>query len=620
MDIFGVEALTLNTTEHYENQAREANKQENWDQIWVKEGLESWRGQVLGTVYERIASLIPKGSRVIDLGGGVGIFAQKLRDDRGCTVTIYDISPAALEIARQHDFSTRVVDVEDTLTPFAFEDCDVVVSTECLEHLSKTARTRVLEAASKVGKAFITVPNDRLGPEIEPQHTIQFTAMSLKHEVKEHFKDVRIECVGPCEKPFVPAFLLAVLGFPKGNHPGTNRPFTMSFTMPVRNEEKDIERTLASFRAVADEIVIGVDYRSDDNTREIAKKYADVVFEIDDPTGPPEDLAPKVHFGHIRSRCMDMCTSDWIFMSEGHESLKKGVDTLLHLDTLMPKGVKVGYVLRTGQRQKWGFPWVTSGHDSRIRYRRQTHNDLIIPDDVLKVKMPQVETWHFRDHGNAEERKAQRKIQNRITLTSDWLKNGSQHSLWHLASEWREFDREKAIELYQEFLRSDSKIGDAKYQARLILAKEFCTLAEELRAANNEDGWTKKLEEAKEILIPATGDNWWRTEHWIRLGDIAAEQDRWDEALQFYKYATSQVNNPPFVLWWFDVENYTYLPAQKMASAYAALGYYAEALVWAEQAVTLMEENREDLTPEEIEEAKSNVVLIQKAITQGMEI
>jgi SAM-dependent methyltransferase len=583
--------------EEAEKQARDANSPEKWDTLWQREGQESWRGQVLETVYARVLELlfeqVPKGSKVLDVGGGVGIFAKQLRD-KGCEVTVWDISPAAVEMARAEGLTAHVVDVESE--EFDFDGFDVVISTECLEHLSQGTRDRVLAAAAKVGKAFFTVPNDRLGPEVEPQHTIQFTAMSFKRQIQKHFEHVRVEVVGPCEKPFVPAFLLGVCGFKKS--------FTLSFTMPVRNEEKDIERVLASFRAAADEIVIGIDYRSTDKTWEIAEKYADVVFSIDDPQGPPDDLAPKVHFGHIRNRCLDKCTGDWIFMSEGHESLKKGTDTLLHLDQALPPGTRAAYVWRTGQGQRWGFPWLTIGHDSRFRYTRSTHNDLTIPPGSLCVKLPQVETWHFRDHAAELARKEQRKVQNRVTLMDDWVNRGSNHSLFYLASEWREFNQDKALEYFKKFIDGPSKIGDAKYQSRLIVAKEHAIAGLKCRDRVNAEGqpdpdmlgFTQRMADARAVLLPATGDNWCRTEHWLWLGDIAAEQHLWDEALQFYRYAATQIGNPPFILWWIDDDVYGHLPAQRLGETYANLGRYEESLYWARQVLELLPEG----SPEEL--------------------
>jgi tetratricopeptide (TPR) repeat protein len=238
-----------------------------------------------------------------------------------------------------------------------------------------------------------------------------------------------------------------------------------------------------------------------------------------------------------------------------------------------------------------------------------------MPDDVFKVKMPTVETWHFRDHAASAVRKEQRKVQNRVTLMDDWVSRKSEHSLWHLAAEWREFNSDKAISYYEEFLRSDSKIGDARYQARLILAKEHALAGIRARDAGDMDEFTRRLAEARAVLIPATADNWWRTEHWIALGDIAAEQELWDEALQWFKYSAAQIGNPPFVLWWIDDCAYSYLPAQRLATTYATLGMYAEALTWAREA----EKQLPDDTPAELRsEANENIKALEEALENGV--
>lgn len=554
----------------------------------------------MAEVYDRLLQLVPRGTDVIDIGGGRGFLAERLRDERGCTVEVWDISSVAVGACIEKGIPAKVVDLITDV--YEIPKDVVVVATECFEHLPEETRMLLLERA-KNNKVFLSVPNDCMGPDVEPQHTVQYTAMSFKRDLLKYFKDVRIEVLGPCKAPFVGRYLLGVGGVEKS--------FRLSFTMPVRDEEKDIERVLCSFRAAADEIVIGIDYRSKDKTREIAEKYADLVFTIDDPLGPPDDLAPKVHFGHIRNRCMDKCTGDWIFMSEGHESLKKGTDSLLQLDRLMPKGVKVGYVWRTGQGQRWGFPWLTNGADTRLRYTRSTHNDLTIPDDAFVVKLPQVETWHFRDHATEMARKAQRKVQNRVTLFDDWLHTGSVHSLFHLASEWRDFSVERSFELFDEFLRTPNKNGDARYQARLILAKEHSVKALKARDAGDEMGFASHLADARKILLEATGDNWNRIEHWMWLGDIAAEQELFAEALQFYRYAATQIGEPPFVLFWIDEDMYGHLPAQRLSMTYCSLGQYEDALFWAQRVIELFPEG----TPEEaINEAKEVVRVLEEEI------
>lgn len=560
----------------------EANSTENWNAIWKREGHDTWRKDVLKDVYDRIVALVPAGARVLDVGGGVGILARRLRDEKQCEVIVIDHAEDALRMASITGLWCAVVDLEnDAATAPWFgvsrAPFDVLVCTEVAEHLSARAYANLLCQAATLAKlALISVPNDRLGPEEEPQHARQLTAMGFLGDLRFNARarsaphHVRVECIGPVvETTRAPAFLLGVIS-------DKPKPHTLSMTLPVRDEADDLPLTLASFRGVADEIVVGVDPRTKDATREVAAKYADVVFEIENPRGPDPDgdNIPEngVHFSWIRNQCIDWCTGEWVFMTEGHEHLAEGVDVLLRLGEIVPEGTKVAYVWRTSNGQRWGYPWVFK-NDSRLRFTRSTHNQLQIPGGALEVRLPQVRTLHRRSHNNLQARAKQRKVQNRRTLLDDWTKHKNLDSLYYLGSEMRDWDPAKAVERMEEFLAMPAKNGAARYQTRLQLALDYA-----------ENGKPRK---AREVLIRAAEDDWSRVEHWLWLGDLAMQDERFEEALQFYRYATTSINDPPFSLWWIDEDVYTYLPAQRMTMVLAELGRLKEALEWARKVIAL---------------------------------
>lgn len=602
-----------NSENKYEVQAREANSAENWDKLWTAEGLESWRGAALSDVYDRISALTPPKSKIIDVGGGVGLLAKKLETERECTAEVWDISSAAVETARSQGLKAEVCDLETS--ELRFESDSVVVCTECLEHLSETTRDRLLKAISrnKKGQAFISVPNDRLGPDEEPQHTVKFTALEYKIYLEQYFEDVRVEVLGPVAPPIAgypsnrgqPSVLLAVCGFPKK--------VKMSVCFPARDEAADIEKTLASFRGVADEMIVGIDPRTQDNTWEIAAKYAEKVFFLTSPQGSVDETGKKmdekgVHFAWIRNQCLDRCEGPWIFMTEAHEPLTSGQDALLHLEHL-PEACKVVSVIRRGgpaaKRQRWAFPWLIK-KDPKIRYIRSTHNTVDFPEGTLVIGMPQVQTLHERVHERDLARREQRKIQNRRDLMDDWLTNQNENSLFYLGSEWREFDDElkkkgvasdRAMKYLKEYIVINRSNGPLRYHTRLIVAKML---------------WQRgELEEAKELLHAASRDDWSRIEHWLFLGDICVTQKRPDEALQYYLYASTRIKTPPFTVWWIDEAFYSYLPAQRLATVYAELGQLDKALHWAEQVTELLPE---ESPKEAFEEAEDVVKQIAEAI------
>lgn len=585
--------------EAVERAARLANSPDLWNRLWQAEGQDSWRKQALSQVYTRIERIVSPNVKVADLGGGTGALGSRLKIAKHAQVLVVDHSQAALELAAAEGLETTVADLENPEdVQRVTEGFDVLVATEVVEHLSHEARQRLFKRASECGKALFSVPNDRLGPDEEPQHTIKYNAMSLKNDLKQYFEHVRIEVLG--------FYLLAVCGWEKK--------FTLSVTLPCRDEAVDLEATLASFRAIADEIVVGVDPRTADNTREVARKYAEVVFDLVDPEGPEDDKVPNggVHFAWVRNQCMDRCTSEWIFMTEGHERLVSGWEALLSLDQL-PAPTRIGFVLRTGNNQQWAFPWLCK-NDPNIRYARQTHNVLDYPAGSYAIQLPQVRTLHERVADRDIARHHQRKVQNRITLMDDWVSNGNEASLHYLGAEWREHNPDKAIQRLEEYLLLPKKNGPMRYHTRLILSKLYSQKADRLASSKDLEGETEAWKRAREILLECVADDWSRTEHWVRLGDLAFREDKFEEALQWYTYAGTKVGNPPFTLWWVDLPMYSWIPAQRLSMTHANLGQLEDSLYWARKVLDLLPDDAESAA---FEEATANIVLLEETLRNG---
>lgn len=595
-----------------EEQARRHNAADLWDHLWEKEDEETWRTQALARVYARVTQLVGtilvEPLRVADVGGALGVLGEQLFElPRVTEVTVIDNSEVALAQARARGLSTMRTDLEDvrglldvdlvsTLGGF-----DLFVSTECVEHLSAVARARIFEAMAKPGAfgALVSVPNNRLGPDEEPQHTVKFTAMSLKAELQDHFEDVRIEVLGP--------YLLAVCGqIAKKN-------FRLSATLPVRDEGHDLEPTLASLRGIADELVVGIDPRTTDNTWDVAAAYADKVFFLVDPMGPPKghtivecpicNGACKEHMGDgginfswVRNQCIDACTGDWIFMTEGHERLVAGEDILRSIDTVLPKAARVGFVLRQGNGQQWAFPWLFQNAPD-IRFKRPVHNVLDFPDGTFCVTLGQVKTLHDRHHERGATRAKQRKAQNRSALLDDWLSRKSEASLFYLGQEWRDIDVTRALERLEQFLVVSNN-GVQRYQARLVLAKEYMIQG--------------RMKEAYATLNACTADDWSRSEHFLWMGDIAFLGKEFEKARRFYTIAATAIGEPPITVWWIDLSFYSYLPAQRLAMICGELGLYSEALAWCKRVIELFPD---DAPPEAFAEARANVTLLEGALS-----
>jgi hypothetical protein len=597
-----------------EARARRENSADLWDRLWKEPATRDWREVALARVYSRVASYVPADAKVHDFGGGVGALGAILAE-LGADVLVLDHSLAALAIAQEKGLTAFHLDLESPVgvrSAFRAGAPDICVATEVLEHLSQPAREQLLEmCAANSHSGFFTVPNNCLGPDVEPQHTVQFTAVTFREELRKSWTHARVEVVGP--------YLLGVCGV------AAEVSVKLSMCLPVRDEAADLEAVLASFRGFVDEIVVGVDPRTVDGTREVAAAYADIVFELDDPacqdsTNPLHDPAvPEAgcHFAWIRNQCMDRCSSPWVFMTEGHERLWQGGDLLLGLDEILKKAgaqdADVAYVWRKGLGQRWLFPWLTR---DGFRYKRSTHNQVDMPEGTKAAVLKNVVTFHDRDHGNAEKRGVQRRLQNRATLWDDWDLHGNPTSLFYFAQELRADDPEDAAERFEDFLEvSQPEAGAMRYQARLILAKLYRELAHE-DTPHEEDVASDTLAQSRrerciEILHGCTAEDWSRTEHWLWLGDLAFDAGQLEQAYQFYGYCGMASGTLPTSVWWIDEATYTWLPAQRLAMTAGHLGREHEALAWAERALLLLPA---DAPLGAFEEARQNVATIREVI------
>lgn len=101
------------------------------------------------------------GKRVLDVGCGLGFFAQRLVE-RGALVTACDLGPNLVEITRQRvKCACEVVDALALVERFGPESFDGVVSSECIEHTpDPLAAVRQMARVLKPGGFLsISTPN-----------------------------------------------------------------------------------------------------------------------------------------------------------------------------------------------------------------------------------------------------------------------------------------------------------------------------------------------------------------------------------------------------------------------------------------------------------------------------
>ena len=107
---------------------------------------------------ELIAELVPKGSRVLDLGCGNGEFLAYLRDHRQCSGYGIEIADANVLACTQRGVNVIQLNLEEGLALFEDQSFDVVLQIETLQHLRNTEK--MLRETARVGRiGIVSFPN-----------------------------------------------------------------------------------------------------------------------------------------------------------------------------------------------------------------------------------------------------------------------------------------------------------------------------------------------------------------------------------------------------------------------------------------------------------------------------
>ncbi len=107
---------------------------------------------------EIIASLVPEGSRVLDLGCGNGELLAHLRSHRGCSGYGIEIADDNVLACAQRGVDVIQLNLEDGLAIFEDRSFDVVLQLETLQHLRNTEK--MLRETARVGRiGIVSFPN-----------------------------------------------------------------------------------------------------------------------------------------------------------------------------------------------------------------------------------------------------------------------------------------------------------------------------------------------------------------------------------------------------------------------------------------------------------------------------
>jgi methionine biosynthesis protein MetW len=107
---------------------------------------------------EVIAELVPRGSRVLDLGCGNGELLAYLGAQRGCSGYGIEIADANVLQCVQRGVQVIQLNLEEGLALFEDRSFDVVLQLDTLQHLRNTER--MLQETARVGRiGIVSFPN-----------------------------------------------------------------------------------------------------------------------------------------------------------------------------------------------------------------------------------------------------------------------------------------------------------------------------------------------------------------------------------------------------------------------------------------------------------------------------
>ena len=107
---------------------------------------------------EVIASLVPAGARVLDLGCGSGELLAHLQREKGCSGYGIEIADANVHACVQRGINVIQLNLEEGLALFDDASFDVVLQLDTLQHLRNTGH--MLRETARVGRiGIVSFPN-----------------------------------------------------------------------------------------------------------------------------------------------------------------------------------------------------------------------------------------------------------------------------------------------------------------------------------------------------------------------------------------------------------------------------------------------------------------------------
>ena len=313
---------------------------------------------------------------------------------------------------------------------------------------------------------------------------------------------------------------------------------TVSLCMIVLDEAETLQRAVESVLPVVDEIVIGIDDRTTDRSEEIARRFTDKVYRF----------KWQDSFSECRNQMLPRCTGDWVLVLDGHEVLRKSCVPVFRklLENLPEDTEAVGFRLRMQAEDNnvSGIQLRLFRNNGRLQYKGDVHN-VIECDKETTIGFCDIVIDHFRPARNREQREKQRNEMVPRKMKKVLAKNPRDaKALYYLGIHAHERkDYRQAVKYYRQYLKC-SDHPEERY-------KVIWQLGRALHQAGDKQA-------VREAFFRGIEERWDLPECYVALGDMALQEEKWDEAEHYFKLACDR--RLPLSGVFFSHDFYTWLP------------------------------------------------------------
>lgn len=350
---------------------------------------------------------------------------------------------------------------------------------------------------------------------------------------------------------------------------------TVALCMIVKDEAETLERAIRSALPVVDEVVVGIDDRTRDESERIAHAIgADLDgekrFEV-------FRFAWTDDFSAARNLALDRCTAEWVLQLDGHEALsaasvesfRKMMEVLAcgtealppeteavppQVEAVRPQVDAVGFRLRLQpeDHNHVGIQLRLFRNNGRVRYRGEVHNELIVDKDKT-IGFADIVVEHLRTHANRAERESARnemvprRMRERLERDPRDTK-----ALYYLGLHAHERgDYAEAIAYYRRYL-DVSTHPEERYKVLWHVGRCHYLLGEH--------------DAAREAFLRGTSERWDLAECYVSLGEMALADEHYPEAEHWFTLACGRTL--PLSGVFFSEDFYTWLPYHKLCELY----------------------------------------------------